>query len=515
MLKKIRVTLAIIFFVGLFLLFLDFTGLVQDYLGFMAKIQFMPAVLAVNVAVIVGLIILTLLFGRLYCSVICPLGVYQDGVSHISKSRKRHKNPYKYVKRHRILRGIFLVLFIALMAFGLQAYANLIEPYSNFGMIVQNLVQPLYIGINNLLAKLSEHLGGFAFYTREVWMRSLPAIIVSAVLLILVTILAWRDGRAYCNSVCPVGTILGFFSRFAMFRPVIDKSKCVKCGKCEKNCKSKCINVAEGEIDHSRCVDCFNCIENCKFKALKYEFAWKKSQDASALEEAVSDAVAKPAEAHSDAAGQPADPSRRAFMIGGAVLGGSLMASAQEKKLDGGLADVHPKQTPERRRPLTPAGSESIDEFYRKCTSCQLCVAECPNNVLRPSKDFKHFLQPEMGFEHGYCRPECVKCSQVCPAGAIVPITKEEKTAYKIGTAEVNLDLCITNTRGKKCGNCARHCPVGAIMLVKKNPDDNDSVRIPSVREERCIGCGACEHLCPVRPVSAITVVGVESHLKN
>jgi formate hydrogenlyase subunit 6/NADH:ubiquinone oxidoreductase subunit I len=117
-----------------------------------------------------------------------------------------------------------------------------------------------------------------------------------------------------------------------------------------------------------------------------------------------------------------------------------------------------------------------------------------------------------MSYERGYCRPECTRCSDICPAGAIRPISVEEKSSIQIGHAVVNLDNCVVNTDGVKCGNCARHCPVGAIRMVRKNPDDPKSLMIPTVNEERCIGCGACENLCPARPFTAIHVEGHEVH---
>lgn len=216
------------------------------------------------------------------------------------------------------------------------------------------------------------------------------------------------------------------------------------------------------------------------------------------------------------------DKGRRAFLVGGAtVIGGSLLSSIpmraeddeiKDKKRDGGFAEVLPKKAPNRKTPITPFGSESVEKFYKHCTACQLCVTVCPNNVLRPSSRLEHLMQPEMSFEKGYCRPECVKCSEVCPAGAILKITPEEKTEWKVGTAGVDYDLCVVNRDGVSCGNCARHCPVGAIRMVKKNPDDEKSLRIPSVNEEKCIGCGACENLCPSRPISAITVNGYSVH---
>ena len=190
---------------------------------------------------------------------------------------------------------------------------------------------------------------------------------------------------------------------------------------------------------------------------------------------------------------------------------GAATLKAQEKKVDGGFAAILDKEVPERDTPLTPPGSRSIKDFYRRCTACQLCVAECPNNVLRPSTDLKHLMQPEMSFERGYCRPECTRCSEVCPSGAILPISREEKTEYHVGTARINRDLCVVES-GTECGNCARHCPVGAIRMVKI---EGTELRRPTVDEARCIGCGACENLCPARPISAITVNGRHNHLND
>ena len=529
MLKKIRVALAVVFWLGITLLFLDFTGALHGWLGWMAKLQFLPAVLAVNIAVIIGLVLLTLVFGRVYCSVICPLGVFQDGVAHLNVARKRRKKnrkPYSYSPEMKWLRyGVWVLFVIALIA-GVQALVALLAPYSAWGRIVQNLFQPVYIWINNLFASLAERTDSYTFYSKEVWLRSLPTFIVAIVTLVAVVILAWRNGRTYCNTICPVGTTLSFFSRFAMFRPVIDADKCKNCKVCEHNCKAACINIAEHKIDYSRCVDCFNCLEDCKFGALKYKYAWGKKEIAGQAgndetrqarnteEEGTDSGAFARIGSRSDAeesVSSSADIGRRAFIAGAALAVGTAALKAQEKKVDGGFATILDKEVPERDVPLTPPGSKSVKDFYRRCTACQLCVAECPNNVLRPSTDFKHFMQPEMSYERGYCRPECTRCSEVCPAGAIRKITKEEKTQYHVGTAHVNASLCVVE-KGVECGNCARHCPAGAIMLVK---DEETGYRRPVVNEEKCIGCGACENLCPARPISAITVNGRHNHINE
>jgi ferredoxin len=511
MLKKIRVLLATLCLVAITLLFLDFSGTLHHWLGWLAKIQFLPAVLALNLVVIIVLLVVTILFGRIYCSVICPLGVFQDGVANLSKKGKKGK--YSYSKEMKWLRyGVWAVFVIALIA-GLNSLVALLAPYSAWGRIVQNLLAPVWQWGNNLLASIAEKHESYAFYTKEVWLKSLPTFLVALGTLVAVVILAWKNGRTYCNTICPVGTTLSFFSRFAAFRPVIDASKCKSCHLCEHKCKAACIDIDGGKtIDYSRCVDCFNCIDNCKFGALKYRFAWGQSRHAA-----------------SDSTSAPADKTRRAFMVGSAMaLGGTALSSVkalaqtettEEEPVkiegEGGFADIIPKVAPKRSVAITPFGSESVKDFYSHCTACQLCVAVCPNNVLRPSKDIKHLMQPEMSFERGYCRPECVKCSEVCPAGAILKITPEEKTQWKVGTAHITPWLCIVdNGTVEECGNCARHCPTGAIQMVRKDPDNPRSVRIPSVDESKCIGCGACENLCPARPVSAITVDGYQIHHK-
>ena len=510
MLRKIRIALAIVFWLGITLLFLDFTGALHGWLGWMAKIQFLPAVLALNVAVIVGLVLLTLVFGRVYCSVICPLGVFQDGVAHLSvalKRKKKNRRPYSYSPELKWLRyGVWVVFVIALIV-GVQALVALLAPYSAWGRIVQNLFQPVYLWINNLFAAIAERADSYAFYSKEVWLRSLPTFIIAVVTLVAVVILAWKNGRTYCNTICPVGTTLSFFSRFAMFRPMIDTNVCKKCKSCEHRCKASCIDVENQKIDYSRCVVCFNCIDSCKLGGLKYKFAWGKGSKSVADDSA---SLRDPIRANAPSSATDSEPSgRRAFIAGTALAVGAATLRAQEKKVDGGFAAILDKEVPERDIPVTPPGSKSVKDFYRRCTACQLCVAECPNNVLRPSTDLQHLMQPEMSYERGYCRPECTRCSEVCPTGAIRKITKEEKTQYHVGTARVNPALCVVE-EGIECGNCARHCPAGAIKLVK---DEQTGYRRPVVDESRCIGCGACENLCPARPVSAITVNGRHNHI--
>ena len=485
MLRKIRIIAAALCFTLITLLFLDFTGTIHAWFDWLAKIQFLPAVLALKVGVIVLLVALTLIFGRAYCSVICPLGVMQDVISWFAGRRK--KNRFSYSPAKNWLRYAVLAVFVATLVAGFGAVALLVAPYSAFGRIAQNLFTPIWKWGNNLLAYVAERLDSYAFYSTDVVVGSWATFAVAAVTLVIVGILAWRNGRTYCNTICPVGTVLGVLSRFSLFKPVIDTKKCIDCKLCARKCKAACIDTKNHEIDYSRCVVCMDCLESCSKGAIKYTIRKSNSQPA------------------------PADKSRRNFIVSAGLLAASA-AKAQEMKLDGGYATIIDKEKPFKNRALTPPGSLSARNMAAHCTGCQLCVAVCPTQVLRPSADLTTFMQPEMSYEKGYCRPECNKCSQVCPAGAIKPISVEEKSSIQIGHAEWNRKNCIVLTDDVDCGNCARHCPTGAITMILSDYHDLKSRKIPSVNKHLCIGCGACENLCPSRPFSAIYVKGYPNH---
>ena len=488
MLKRIRTILALVFFIGITLLFLDFTGTAHRWLGWMAKVQFLPAIMALNAIVVIALIVLTLIFGRIYCSIICPLGVFQDVIAWFGKKAK--KNRYSYSKalswlRYTVL-GVFIVAFLA----GIGSIVQLLAPYSAYGRIATTIFQPLWKLCNNGLAAIAEHIDSYAFYSVDVLVPSIGVVLAIAIITVLVLIpLAWKNGRTYCNTICPVGTVLSFFARFSWLKIHIDEEKCHNCSLCAKNCKAACIDFKNHTIDASRCVVCGDCISVCNHHALKYDHA----------------------RLHSKKQEKKTDDSKRSFLIATAALATTAMAQ-EKKKVDGGLAEIKDKVAPTRQTPLTPPGSLSAKNFAQHCTGCQLCVSECPNQVLRPSTDLLHLMMPTMSYELGYCRPECNRCSEVCPAGAIKPISLEDKASTQIGHAVWIKKNCLVLTDGVDCGNCERHCPTGAIEMVPSDPDDDESPYVPAVNEERCIGCGACENLCPARPFSAIYVEGHEVH---
>lgn len=506
MLKKIRIISAALFFVAVSLLFLDFTGAARAWLGWTANVQFLPALFAANFAVVAALVLLTLLFGRIYCSVVCPLGVLQDIFFKLADRRKRNRMKYSPPKTY--LRIGFLALFAAAVAAGFVSAAALIAPYSAYGRIATNLFAPIWAAGNNVLAFFAERAGSYAFYSADVWFKGIGVFAVAVATLAVVGVLAWRGGRTYCNTVCPVGTVLGVFSKFAFFRPVIDTSKCNSCGLCARNCKSQCINSKEHKIDYSRCVDCFDCIGKCRQSAISYSFGYRgKSKSAEKPNaDAKKRANAAKFSSESEKSCALSRNGRRGFFAALLTIGGSVAANAEEKINDGGLAPIRKRRRPERHSKIVPAGAVSVKHFSEKCTACQLCVSACPSGVLEPSAKLSDFMQPEMSYERGYCATDCVKCSQVCPAGAILPISVAEKSSVQVGRAVWFSERCIVNTDNMQCDNCFRQCPTAAIAMIAKNPKDPKSPKVPVVDEARCIGCGACENLCPARPVAAICV---------
>ncbi len=513
MLRKIRLTLAILFFGLVTLLFLDFTGTLHGWLSWMASIQFLPALLALHLVVVTVWIVVTLALGRIYCSVICPLGVMQDVVSWISgrRNKRRKRLRFSYSPARQWLRYTMLVVFIAACVAGIGSVAALLAPYSSYGRIAQNLFQPVYLLGNNALACLSEHMESYAFYEREVWIRSMPTFCIAAATFMILAALAWRNGRTYCNTICPVGTVLSFFARFSWMKVRIDENKCVGCGLCAKGCKAACIDVKHHRIDYSRCVVCGDCLDNCHKDALHFGLSEERRVKSGLSEERRVKSEKFNGSAAPGASHTP-DTGRRSFLLATAMAATTAALAQEKKKVDGGLAAVTRKDPFKRSTPITPPGSLSAQNMAQHCTACQLCVAECPNDVLRPSTSLKTLMQPTMSYERGFCRPECHRCSDVCPAGAIKPIRREDKSSIQIGHAVWSKKNCIVFTDGVECGNCARHCPAGAIMMIPVDAKDENSPKFPAVNLSRCIGCGACEHLCPAKPFSAIHVEGHEVH---
>lgn len=486
MLKKIRVIVSVFLFSIITFYFLDFTGIFPDSFSILLKLQFVPALLSLSFVALAVILILTLLFGRVYCSSICPMGVFQDIVSWISKKTSKRKKRFKFSPAKNILRWSVLALVLLTYVIGFTFVLGLFDPYSAYGRIAIHLFKPLYLAVNNLLAKIFTSFGNYSFYLVENSVLSISALIIAILTLLIIAIFAWKWGRTFCNTLCPVGTVLGFLSQFSFFKLRIDDSKCNHCGICATKCKASCINSKEQIIDYSRCVDCFNCIGACKEGALSFSLPGKKSR---AL------------------ANEGLDDSKRQFLattIATIAAVPAALASDKAKLLLNNEKYV-------RQTPISPPGSLSAEHLLKHCTSCHLCVSKCPTNVIKPA--FMEYgiggmMQPMMSFEKGFCNFDCTICLDICPNNALVGLSMLQKHTTQIGHVVLNEDICVVHTDGTNCGACAEHCPTQAVTMIPYK----DGLTKPQINPDICVGCGGCEFICPVRPYRAIFVEGNSVH---
>lgn len=485
MIRKVRIVLAVIVGIAITFYFLDFTGVLPSWLHVLAHVQFVPALLAGSVGIVLALVLITLLWGRIYCSVICPMGIFQDGVAWISK-RINKKKQYTFAKEKKILRYAVLVCVVTAFLLGATILLSVLEPYSAYGRMVVNVFRPLYLAGNNFLAWIFNSFGNYTFYHTEVYVLSGSALGAGLITFAVIGFLAWRHGRTWCNTMCPVGTVLGLLSRCSWWKVRINADACVSCGLCERKCKASCIDSKAKKIDHSRCVDCYNCLAVCHRNAIKYCPAWKKTEK-----------------------GQEAatNTSKRQFVATLAALSLALPGKAFAQ----GVAVAKHNHPWQRKHPLSPPGSVSAEHLLKHCTACHLCVAKCPSRVLKPA--FMEYglggmMQPKMDFEHGFCNFDCTVCADVCPNGALLRLTKEEKHKLQVGKVVFVRENCIVHTDGTSCGACSEHCPTQAVSMIPYQ----EGLTIPSVNADICVGCGGCEYVCPVRPFRAIYIEGNSVH---
>ncbi|MFV0311730.1 MAG: 4Fe-4S dicluster domain-containing protein [Dysgonomonas sp.] len=490
MLKKLRVGVSIILFTLITSYFLDFAALMSDRFHALAHIQFIPAILGSSFIILTVLIILTILFGRVYCSSICPMGIYQDIVAWLSKKTAKKKKRYKYSKAKNILRwSVIVVILIAFFA-GYPVLLGLVDPYSAYGRIISNVFRPVYMTGNNVLESIFTSFGNYTFYKMEVVILSMFSFIIAIITFLGIGFFAWKYGRTFCNTICPVGTVLGFISKFSIFKVRIDDSLCNSCGSCAMKCKASCIDSKNHTVDHSRCVDCFNCLDSCSRNALKYTPYIKRATDTKI--------------------GKTADSGKRQFLATAITTAVSVPAVLAQEKIVEIITDG---RVPTRQNPICPPGAKSAEHLLHHCTSCHLCISRCPSRVIKPA--FMEYgiggiMQPVMTYEKGFCNYNCTVCADVCPNRALLPLTMKEKHMTQIGRVHFVEDICVVHVEETNCGACAEHCPTQAVTMVPY--EGHEGLTIPHITPDICVGCGGCEFICPVRPNRAIFVEGNAVH---
>ncbi len=506
--KRGRVAAALGVLVLLTAALVDFRGLVPHRWGHaLASVQLVPAAwgaaagLTFSLVALGAVLALTLALGRVYCAVICPLGVFQDIVSRVARWGRRRPPLLRYAPPVSWLRyGVLGSVLVAVAAGWAGVALALLDPYSNYGRIVADLLRPVGVLLNNLLVGGTERLGWTWLYRVEPHWAGAGALAVPAVALTVVVVLsAWR-GRLYCNTLCPVGTLLGVIAQRAAWRIAIDQSACRKCGACLKACKAQCIDLRTGAIDASRCVACYNCVSACDDRGIGYRFGWgRKPTEAKALSPKPRPSV---------------DGERRAFIATSALamtaatgVGAVWVADRRRRQEAHGQSEDKGLVF----GPVCPPGAQSVERFLDRCTACHLCVSACPTGVLQPTVfeyGWAGLAKPRLDFAKAFCNFDCHRCGEVCPDGAILPLALATKKVTQLGIARFRQRLCIVREHGTACGACAEHCPTGAVHMVPYR----NGLSIPQVEAEQCIGCGACEYACPVRPTRAIRVASQPVH---
>ena len=530
-LKYFRIVISIVMLLALGFLFVDFSeSLSASWYRGLTWLQFIPSLimflqtighgLALTAYGFLVVLILTLLFGRVYCSYICPLGIFQDVINWCSikmRNTGKKKFRFRFAPPKTRLRNAILIITVLSLFTGSLFLLNLLEPYSNFGRFVSDLFRPLYIICNNLLVKLFVSFGSYALYPVTVAQTDPLAFIVPVMMLGLVGWLSGWRGRLYCNTVCPVGTLLGLISKVSLFKIRFYESSCNRCGKCMFACKSQCIDSKNRVVDFSRCVGCGNCINACDRNAIRYALV--------------------PARKSVKAKQDQTDTSKRNFVLNSTLLIATFSGLSSFKLFAQPIVRYSQNRRIRRRvrrhqtdtdalhelgsgkgriehiasHPITPPGSQNTQHFTQACTACHLCVSACPTKVLQPSLleyGFGGMMQPHMDYDVSFCNYECTRCSEVCPNGAILPLTPEKKLTTQIGVVRFEKQNCVVYIDETSCGACSEHCPTKAVRMVPYK----GLLTIPETTPEICVGCGACEYACPANPYKAIVIDGNPVH---
>lgn len=452
-----------------------------------------------------GLLVLTLLLGRVFCSFICPFGTIHHAVGTFKPALKgsrmmqaNRKTPSQKIKY------FILILLLVAAIFGLNA-AGLMDPIAFlFRSIALAVLPGLGAGLRSVFEAMAASdikILNLASYGAEVLVSPVfgysqptyqTAWFIGILFLVILFVNRLRP-RFWCRTLCPLGALLAMFSRISILNLEKYEQKCTECNLCLKHCQGAASPRPGQDWEASECLMCFNCYNVCPEDALAFRFTWRPERN------------------H-----QP-DIGKRAVLTGlAAGISFPLLA-----RLDGQIDKVSDP------RLIRPPGALAEVEFLELCQRCGLCMKVCPTNVINPTlaeAGLAGFWTPRLIMTHGYCEFTCTLCGSVCPTGAIREITIQEKIEQpiKIGSAYIDRGRCLPWSGNAPCIVCQEVCPTSpkAIYLqenVVAAPDKKRlKVQLPFVHLKRCVGCGICENKCPVRGLPAIrTIAAGESRSLN
>jgi formate hydrogenlyase subunit 6/NADH:ubiquinone oxidoreductase subunit I len=426
----------------------------------------------------IGFLILALSFlsGRFFCGWICPLGTLFHAVSYAAHPRSAKKkytqNLYSYA---HIIKFILLIALLTSATLGV-VQTGLLDPISLLTRTAGT------IGESSLRAAP-------ALFMRHAPARGFPAGWLLLAFFSSLLLLNIYRPRFWCRYCCPLGALFGFAAKFSLGAVIRNENKCTQCGLCTQTCPAAA--SPQSSVKMPECFVCHNCITHCPENAL----AWKWLPHRKNYE-------------------SKTNLSRRAFVS--SVLGGITAATILRS---GGSSEQrgYPKR-------IRPPGALPENQFLERCLKCGACMKICPTNVIQPAiaeAGAEGFLSPVMNMNTGYCELNCTLCGQVCPSGAIQRITIQEKLSsrngspVKIGTAYVDRTRCLPWSFGRNCLVCQEVCPVSpkAIYDIEEARviEGKETVlRKPQVNPMACIGCGVCQHECPMsdKPAIRVTAIG-------
>lgn len=427
-------------------------------------------------------VILTVLFGRMFCGWMCPMGTIFDLSKYIIPLKKVKKpfgnGRFKNIKYYILVFLIFgsLLGFTAVMLFD-----PLVFLFRVFAINVQPI---LILGANQLLdiiRPLAFKAGAFNLSMLSFEQPAFTLAILNLSLFLAVIGLISIERRFWCRNICPLGALLAILSRFSIRgRRVSDE--CIYCAKCAKSCPMNAISDDFKITSPRECIQCERCKDVCPVNAISFE-------------------IGSPLEEHSFS------PSRRGVILSGT---GGIVAALSAGTL------VSTKSTAGNL--LRPPGALVEKDFLDTCLRCGECMKGCPTHGLQPAglstAGLEGIMTPVLTPRLGACEEQCNICGQICPTGAIRSLTLEEKQYAVIGNATIEQNLCIAWEQGKVCLICDEVCPYDAVefRLVK---DEVGEFKRPFVIEDKCVGCGQCERGCPVNGPAAIHITPINEVRKN
>jgi polyferredoxin len=460
------------------------------------------------------LLIPTLLLGRIFCGWICPYGTLHQFVGWLFNIRTNRINiDVNRYRRVFQLKYLMLVIFFVLSAFG-ALQIGLLDPIC---LLTRSIATAIASGVDLALPPELSFLASAPGAPEErifsgAWF--IGAMLVALVGMNLVI------PRFFCRVLCPLGALLGVLSRFALWRIDRDLTKCTDCDLCLRHCEGA--SDPHAALRKSECFVCFNCIDDCPEDALSFarapvpvaQFIVGKIKAGSATlfgKKVISKRPDTVIEG-------PAVPRRRWLLAAFAgVLAYPFLRQSKAVNKRGF-----------NEKAIRPPGTVAEDEFLERCIKCDQCINVCPTNVLQPSTLAEGGLEglwtPVMDFSVGFCQLNCTLCSEVCPTGAIQKISTARKLGHghfaeqgpiRLGTAFFDRGRCLPWAMETPCVVCEEVCPVSPKAIgaydVEITRWDGQKVTLnrPYMRPELCIGCGICEHECPVLDDAAVYVTAI------